>query len=103
MLPCCFTCKWSKRDVTRAPDPIENNPLIEPIECQQHTFGVWLPSQHVCADLGDPCDDPDSGLSTFARQAHLESGYVYAWFQHSYRTKEHPHIPQYAPDYVKFA
>ena len=77
--PSCFVCKWAKKDTSKPFHHTDNNPLIEPIECQQHGFAVWLPSSHVCADLGDPYDG--SGLSTFAEKAGLESKYVYAWLE----------------------
>ena len=99
--PSCFVCKWAKKDESIPSHPIENNPLIVPIECLQHGFVVWLPSSHVCANLGDPYNG--SGLSTFAESAKLESENVYAWLEFGYRTKEHPHIPQYHHELVKLA
>jgi hypothetical protein len=80
--PSCFVCKWAKKDESKPIDRVGNNPLIEPIECQRHDFTVWLPSSHVCADLGDPYDG--SGLSTFAESAKLENGKVYAWLEFGY-------------------
>ena len=101
MLPCCFVCRWSKKDTSRPVHPQDNNPLIEPIECLQHEFAVWLPASHVCANLGDPYDG--SGLSTFAERAGLESGHLYAWLEFGYRTHEHPHIPQYHHECIRLA
>src|SRR5690349_8681458 len=97
--PSCFVCKWAKKDTSKPLHPENNNPLIEPIDCQQHGFAVWLPSSHVCANLGDPHDG--SGLSTFAENAKLENGNIYAWLEIGYRTKEHPQIPQYHHELVK--
>jgi hypothetical protein len=98
--PSCFVCKWAKKNESPI-HPVENNPLIEPIECQQHGFAVWLPSSHVCADLGDPYEE--SGLSTFAESANLKEGKVYAWLEFGYRTKEYPQIPQYHHELVELA
>jgi hypothetical protein len=99
--PSCFVCKWAKKDEPKLVHPVKNNPLIEPIECQQHGFAVWLPSSHVCADLGDPYEE--SGLSTFAESAKLEKENVYAWLEFGYRSKEHPQIPQYHHELVQLA
>src|SRR5262245_43337837 len=99
--PSCFVCKWAKRDRSKPIHPEHNNPLIEPIECEKHGFAVWLPSAHVCADLGDPYDG--SGLSTFAETAQLANGFVYAWLEVSLRGKEAPEIPQYRLELVKLA
>jgi hypothetical protein len=99
--PSCFVCKWAKKDTSKPIHPENNNPLIQPIDCQQHDFAVWLPSSHVCANLGDPYDG--SGLSTFAENAKLEIEYIYAWVEFSYRTQEHPQIPQYHHELVKLA
>ncbi|NUM43270.1 MAG: hypothetical protein HUU38_01075 [Anaerolineales bacterium] len=101
MMPSCFLCKWAKKDTPKPIDPKEKNPLIEPIQCQQHGIAIWLPSSHVCANLGDPYDG--SGLSTFAEEVGLESKYIYAWLEFSYRTQEHPQIPQYHHEFVQLA
>src|SRR5450432_337581 len=100
IVPSCFVCKWAKKDTSRPIHPTDNNPLTEPIECQQHRFTVWLPADHVCANLGDPYDR--SGLSTFAERAGLESGSVYAWLVFG-PTPEHPHISLYHHECVKLA
>ena len=99
--PSCFVCTWAKRESPNPDHPVHFNPLIEPIECQQHGFTVWLPSSHVCANLGDPYHE--SGLSSFAEKAGLEGGTVYAWLVFGYRTQEHPQIPQYHHELVKLA
>jgi hypothetical protein len=101
MLPCCFVCKWAKKDLQESIPPKDKNPLIEPIACQRHSFFVWLPSSHVCADLGDPYDN--SGLSKFAEREQLENGSIYAWLTFSYRTKKHPNLPQYHSECIKLA
>ena len=79
--PSCFVCKWAKR---KESDSEDFNPLIEPLECQQHRFTVWLPSSHVCSSHGDPYDG--SGLSTFAESAGLKNEVVYAWLEFGYPT-----------------
>jgi hypothetical protein len=99
--PSCFVCKWAIKNTSKSPQPSDNNPLIEPIECPQNGFAVWLPSSHVCTKLGDPYDG--SGLSTFSEEAGLESGSIYAWLEFGYRTKEHPSMPQYHHELVKLA
>ena len=99
--PSCFVCKWAKKNTSKPIHPVDNNPLIEPVECQQHGFTVWLPSSHVCADLQESADE--SGLSTFAEQAGVEPGSVYVWLEFGYHTPEHPQIPQYHHELVKLA
>jgi hypothetical protein len=101
VMPSCFICKWAKKDDSKPIHPVENNPLKDPIECQQHGFKVWLPSSHVCANLGYPYDE--SGLSTFAKDVGLESNIIYAWFQFQYRTQESPTIPQHHHELIKLA
>jgi hypothetical protein len=100
LLPSCFVCKWAKRDPSIVIDA-EHNPLIEPVECLQHGFAVWLPAHHVCANLGDSYSG--SGLATFAEGAGLEIGSIYAWLEVVYRTPEIPDIPQYHQTFVKLA
>jgi hypothetical protein len=60
-----------KKDTSKFTKPVAKNPLVDPIECQQHDFWVWSPASHVCANLGDPYDG--SGLSTFAENAEQEA------------------------------
>ena len=96
--PSCFVCKWANK---KSPNLKGYNPLIEPIECQQNGFVVWLPSSHVCSKLGDPHEG--GGLSTFAESVGLKDESVYAWLEFGYRTKEHPHIPQYHHELVELA
>ena len=101
MKPSCFVCKWAKKDISKFTEPAAKNPLVDLIECQQHNFVVWSPASHVCANLGDPYDG--SGLSTFAENAELETGSVYAWIEFGYRSKEYPNIPQYHHELIKLA
>jgi hypothetical protein len=103
MSPCCFVCKWSKKNTTRPIDPKNNNPLIEPLECLQQGFAVWLPSAHVCANLGDPSAESGSRLSAFVEQAGLESGSLYAWLQFSYAAPEAPTSLLYHHECVRLA
>lgn len=98
VMPSCFVCKWANK---KLPPSEGSNPLLEPIECQQNGFEVWLPSSHVCSKLDDPYEG--GGLSTFAASAGLKDGIVYGWLEIGYRTKEHPHIPQYHHELVELA
>ena len=98
MKPSCFVCKWAKKDMSKS---VTKNPFLEPIECQKHDCWVWSPTVHVCANLGDTYGG--SGLSTFAENAELKTGAIYAWIEFSYQSKEHPNIPQYHHELIKLA
>jgi len=99
--PSCFVCKWASKSISRQPFTMDKNPITKPIECIKNGFSVWLPSNHVCANLGD--NHEESGLSTFVKSTRIDRKAVYAWLEFSYQTEEHPHTPQYRHELVKLA
>ncbi len=93
VLPSCLVCKWAKRN--------ESGDPIDPIECQQHGFVVWLANVHVCSNLTGSNDEP--GLESFVQKENLGSEFMYAWFQFSYRMPESPTLPLYHHELINLA
>jgi len=92
MLPCCFICKWAKRDE-------ENLRVVNPIGCQKHGFAVWLPGRHFCAKLTDNSGD----IHSFVETRRIVDSDVYAWIELQYRTAEYPDLPQHYHEFLPLA